>query len=78
MATATTSADPTKSRAFNSGAKAIRDTGKPENQLQIPFNLLMAKLPSPLSPLVTLSPRRPVRYKITASRKTLRLWGLSP
>src|SRR5206468_11858952 len=42
------------------------------------LKLLIASQLTPISHLVTYREDCPVRYKITAWRKTRRLWGLSP
>src|SRR5882672_3486218 len=82
MAMATTSAELRRSAASSCGARAIPVTGKRINRSRPPrlkaLKLLMVRQPSSISHLVTYREHCRVRYKITAWRKTQRLWGLSP
>src|SRR5438128_11863658 len=74
---ATTSGEPTKSAASNSGARVIRAIGerrplRPKALKPLNLNRLTS-----FRVLVTHGEPRRVRYKISACRKTQRLWGLS-
>jgi len=73
MATATISAEPTKSAVSSCGARVIPVTGGTSNLPRRALRLLLLNLLTPISPLVTYCVDCRVRYKITAWRKTQRL-----
>src|SRR6266498_520516 len=78
MVTATTFAELRRSDAFSCGARATQVTGRGRPHRLKALKLLIASQLTPISHLVTYREDCPVRYKITAWRKTQRLWGLSP